>query len=328
MANKCHIFLLVLKMICSLLKGTSGVKDTHVIFSSGENVTLPCNNAGSDCSTTTWIYNNNRNSETIELFAYGKKKKKNIERHERLSLGSDCSLIIYKASKEDYGSYTCRQYINDHHQGNDAPVYLHFLHVSPSFTQTEIRPDSSVSLYCQLISYDLCDVHTEGIQLLWVNQAGVDLQTDSRYQISSGHCISTLTTKLLNEDNNRKWTCQVKNGTKVETSFSYSVKYSAPADTTPVRSVTNIATFTTTYNKLSSVFTPISERTSTSKAPVPPSQQVIVIVVVIAALAVLLPAVLLCVILKKRAGNRREIHSNSTPGANEQTTVEFILMIT
>ncbi|XP_052003755.1 uncharacterized protein LOC127658472 [Xyrauchen texanus] len=317
MANKCLIFLLVLKMICSLLKGTSGVKDTHVIFSSGENVNLPCNNAGSDCSTTTWIYNNNRNSEIIELFAYGKKKK-NIERHERLSLGSDCSLNIYKASKEDYGSYTCRQFINDHHQGNDARVDLHFLHVSPSSTQTEIRPDSSVTLSCQLISYDgvLCDtlVHTEGIQLSWVNQASVDLQTDSRYQISSGHCISTLTTKLLNEDN-RKWTCQVKKGTKVETSFSYSVKYSAPADTTPVRSVTNIST-------------PISERTSTSKAPVPPSQQVIVIVVVIAALAVLLPAVLLCVILKKRAGNRREIHSNSTSGANEQTTVEFILMIT
>ncbi|XP_052003756.1 uncharacterized protein LOC127658473 [Xyrauchen texanus] len=241
MANKCLIFLLVLKMICSLLKGTSGVKDTHVIFSSGENVTLPCNNAGSDCSTTTWNYNNNRNSETIELFKKG--KKNNIERYERLSLGSDCSLNINKASKEDYGSYTCQQFINDHQQGNDARVYLHFLHVSPSSTQTEIRPDSSVSLSCQLILHDgvLCDnlVRFEGIQLLWVNQAGVDLQRDSRYQISSGHCISTLTTKLLNEDNNRKWTCQVKKGTKVEASFSYSVKYSAPADTTPVRSVTN-----------------------------------------------------------------------------------------
>ncbi|XP_051574458.1 uncharacterized protein LOC127452783 isoform X6 [Myxocyprinus asiaticus] len=328
MSNKCHICLLVLTILCSLLIGISGVKDTHVFCSSGENVILPCNNARSDCNTTTWNYNRNRNSETFELFAYGMKKN-NTERHERLSLGSDCSLNIYKASKEDYGSYTCQQYVNGHQQGNDARVYLHVLHVSvsvsPSSTQTEIRPGRSVTLSCQLILYDgvLCDtlVSFERIQLLWVNQTGVDLQKDSRYQISSGHCISTLTTTLLNEDNNREWRCQVNNGTKVETSVSYSVKYLAPTDTTHVSSVTtpNIATSTTIYNKLSSVSTPVSERTSTSKAPVSPSQQVIVIVVVIAALAVLLPAVLLCVILKKRAGNRREVHSNSSPGANEQT---------
>ncbi|XP_051574453.1 uncharacterized protein LOC127452783 isoform X2 [Myxocyprinus asiaticus] len=355
MSNKCHICLLVLTILCSLLIGISGVKDTHVFCSSGENVILPCNNARSDCNTTTWNYNRNRNSETFELFAYGMKKN-NTERHERLSLGSDCSLNIYKASKEDYGSYTCQQYVNGHQQGNDARVYLHVLHVSvsvsPSSTQTEIRPGRSVTLSCQLILYDgvLCDtlVSFERIQLLWVNQTGVDLQKDSRYQISSGHCISTLTTTLLNEDNNREWRCQVNNGTKVETSVSYSVKYLAPTDTTSVSSVTtpntptdatsvssvttsntptdtthvssvttpNIATSTTIYNKLSSVSTPVSERTSTSKAPVSPSQQVIVIVVVIAALAVLLPAVLLCVILKKRAGNRREVHSNSSPGAN------------
>ncbi|KAL0199130.1 hypothetical protein M9458_007670, partial [Cirrhinus mrigala] len=74
---------------------------------------------------------------------------------------------------------------------------------------TEISAGSSVTLSCQLYSYagDSCDdwISSEGIQLFWVNQAGVKLTiSDFRYQISApGHCIITLTTTLLNEDDNR-----------------------------------------------------------------------------------------------------------------------------
>ncbi len=109
-------------MCCA--SGMNGAEGTHVFSSSGENVRLPCNNALSDCTSTTWNYN--KHSETVELVAGGKKKK-DIERHERLSLGSDCSLNIKKATKEDYGSYSCRQYVNEQQQGTDARVYLHVL---------------------------------------------------------------------------------------------------------------------------------------------------------------------------------------------------------
>ncbi len=87
-----------------------------------------------------------------------------------------------------------------------------------------------MTLFCQLY-YDLvsCDtlVRSEGVQLIWVNQTGVNLQTDSRYQISfsSRQCISTLTTTLLNEDHNREWRCLVTQR-KVKTSVKYTVKYS------------------------------------------------------------------------------------------------------
>ncbi len=105
--------------------------DTHVFCSSGENVRLSCNNARSDCTSTTWIYNtqskNNTHSETVELITKGIKKN-NIERYERLNLGSDCSLNIKKVTKEDRGSYFCRQYVNDVQQGTDAAVYLDVLH--------------------------------------------------------------------------------------------------------------------------------------------------------------------------------------------------------
>ncbi|KAL0199215.1 hypothetical protein M9458_007755, partial [Cirrhinus mrigala] len=99
-----------------------GVDDPHVFISSGENVRLPCNNALPDCKSTTWNYE--KNSSTVELIALGIKKK-DIERHERLSLGSDCSLNIKNIIKEDYGIYTCRQYVNDKQQGADARVFLH-----------------------------------------------------------------------------------------------------------------------------------------------------------------------------------------------------------
>jgi len=103
---------------------------------------------------------------------------------------------------------------------------------SSSSSQTEISPGRSVTLSCQLYSYDdtTCNdlVRSDGLQLLWVNQTGVDLTTDSRYQIlfSSDHCIITLTTTLLNEDDNREWRCQLTLRNQLQTSVRYTVKYS------------------------------------------------------------------------------------------------------
>ncbi|XP_059423698.1 contactin-3-like isoform X1 [Carassius carassius] len=223
MAEKRHMHRLGLIILCSFLTGTiGGPLDTHEFCSSGGSVRLPCNNALSDCTSTTWTYS--RHLKSVELITLGKKKK-DTERHERLSLGSGCSLNINKVTKEDYGSYTCLRYVNG--QGTDARVYLHFLHVSVSPSSTQIRSGSSVTLSCPLY-YDqvYCDtlVRAEGVQLIWVNQAGEDLQTDSRYQISPpGHCDSTLTTTLLDEDNNTEWRCLLTQRNEVKTSAAYIV---------------------------------------------------------------------------------------------------------
>ncbi|XP_073702533.1 uncharacterized protein [Garra rufa] len=198
MADKYNLCLLGLILLSSLLSGISGVNAMHVFIISGI-------------------------------------KKKHVERHKRLSLRSDCSLNINNITEEDFGLYTCRQYVNGQKQGHDARVYLHVLHVySSSSSQTEISPGSSVTLSCQLHSYARfsCDhwIRSEGIELFWVNQAGVKLKrSDSRYQIlfSSGHCISTLTTTLLNEDGNREWRCNVAHRDQVKTSVTYTVKISA-----------------------------------------------------------------------------------------------------
>uniref|UniRef100_A0A8C2HEC1 Ig-like domain-containing protein n=1 Tax=Cyprinus carpio TaxID=7962 RepID=A0A8C2HEC1_CYPCA len=176
---------------CSCVSGSSGVNDAHVFISSGENVRLPCNNALHDCKSTTWLYNGFRDTATVELIGLGIKRK-DTESHERLSLGSDCSLNIRNISTEDYGLYSCQQWtgvnrIQKH--GPDAGVYLHVLHVSSS--QTEISAGHSVT-----------------------------------------HCIITLNTTLLNEDDNREWRCEVTQIDQVKTSVTYTVKSSAQTNST------------------------------------------------------------------------------------------------
>uniref|UniRef100_A0A8C1IM43 Ig-like domain-containing protein n=1 Tax=Cyprinus carpio TaxID=7962 RepID=A0A8C1IM43_CYPCA len=254
MADKCHLCLLGLIFLSSLLTGLSGVDDVHVFISSGENVHLPCNNALHDCKSTTWIYNRFSHSETVKLIRLGIKKT-DTESYERLSLGSDCSLNIKNISKEDYGLYICRQYVNDQQQGTDARVYLHVLHVSSSSSsssQTEISAGLSVTLFCQLYSSAgvSCDewICSERINLFWVNQTGVKLtRSDSRYQISApDHCISSLTTTLLNEDHNREWRCEVTHRDQLKTSATYTVKISARADSTTAETPVHITKSNTT----------------------------------------------------------------------------------
>uniref|UniRef100_A0A8C1M4Z3 Ig-like domain-containing protein n=1 Tax=Cyprinus carpio TaxID=7962 RepID=A0A8C1M4Z3_CYPCA len=112
--------------------------------------------------------------------------------------------------------------------------------VSSSSSQTQISAGQSVTLSCQLYSYSYagvsCDVwiRSERIELFWVNQASVKKQTrsDSRYQISApDHCLITLNTTLLNEDDNREWRCEVTQRDQVKTSVTYTVKSSAQDDT-------------------------------------------------------------------------------------------------
>uniref|UniRef100_A0A8C2KMN7 Ig-like domain-containing protein n=1 Tax=Cyprinus carpio TaxID=7962 RepID=A0A8C2KMN7_CYPCA len=227
--DECLLGLIILSL---LLAGSSGVDETHVFISFGENVRLPCNNALHECKLTTWNYNSFSHLAAVELIGLGMKKT-DTESHERLSLGSDCSLNIKNVTKEECGIYTCRQFVNDRQLGTDARVYLHVLYVSSSSSSSSQTEISAVTLSCQLYSYAgvSCDdsVGSEGIQLFWVNQAGVILtKSDSRYQIlsSSDHCIRNLTTTLLNEDHNREWRCNITHRNQVKTSATYTLKSS------------------------------------------------------------------------------------------------------
>uniref|UniRef100_A0A8C1J4H4 Ig-like domain-containing protein n=1 Tax=Cyprinus carpio TaxID=7962 RepID=A0A8C1J4H4_CYPCA len=239
------------------------------------------------------------------------------ERHERLSLGSDCSLNINNISTEDYGSYICQQWTGENgpKQRPDAHVYLHVLHVS----QTEISAGLSVTLSCQLYSYAgvSCDdwIQSERIELFWVNQAGVKLtRSDSRYQISSssGHCIITQNITLLNEDHNREWRCEVSHRDQVKTSVTYTVKSSAPGSTLiPVSSsnseTTSSRTTAAAPTKDKQIITSNSETTTAAHRPAVTPQKVIVIIVEFAVFAA--PTVILLqIICARRAGRKDSQH--------------------
>ncbi|XP_073777228.1 diverse immunoglobulin domain-containing protein 2.1 isoform X3 [Danio rerio] len=173
-----HMDMLGLIIFCSILKA-SGQKIIHVFSSDAENATLPCYNASADCTSTTWAYYSKRGSPGIELFSNGKI-------HDRLSLGSDCSLNIYKTTTKDLGVYTCWLGVKDT-QKTFGNVYLHVLQVSPSSSQTQIKPGRSVTLFY--------------------------------------HCSISLTKTLLDEDDNTEWRCQITKGSEVKTSVSYTVSY-------------------------------------------------------------------------------------------------------
>ncbi|KAL1279433.1 hypothetical protein QQF64_026106, partial [Cirrhinus molitorella] len=161
---------------------------------------------------------------------------------------------------------------------------------SSSSSQTEISAGSSVSLSCQLYSYSHAEVscgdsgRSQGVDLLWVNQAGDKLKiSDSRYQISApGHCIITLTTTLLNEDDNREWRCEVTQGDQVKTSVTYTVKISAQDKTTTAENP---------------VHTINSEDPSTTKS----SETTVAVISVSAAAFAVFLLLVLCLIWRKRA---------------------------
>ncbi|XP_056605026.1 uncharacterized protein LOC130421259 [Triplophysa dalaica] len=242
MADKIHICLLG-QIILSLLF-TDVTADINVFTSSGENVILSCNNPVPQCNSTTWMYKQYSRSTAVDLFIGGIKMIY-IDRSERLSLTSDCSFNIYKTTQDDRGLYICQQYVNKYHYRTYARVYLHVLHVFSSATQTEIRAHTSVTLYCQLYTYDCNNlVQVNGFQLVWVNRSGFELQTNSRYQIKSQHsCLVTLTTTLMNEDNNTEFRCVLKMRNDTKTRASYTLKFTD----------SSVTETTSTSNRLESV---------------------------------------------------------------------------
>ncbi|KAL0967674.1 hypothetical protein UPYG_G00255360, partial [Umbra pygmaea] len=203
--------------------------DTVSLFTTvGGNVSLPCNNVVySNCFSTTWTYNRDRSQDTIEEVIHGKIKM-NSQRAGKLKVGSDCSLHVSDVSVEDAGLYTCKQYlrVGGLQHGRDAIVYLSVLTISSSPPVTDIKPDTPVTLKCFLYTFNGAETCSSGVNqdvsLLWVDEAGSELQRDSRYQVTQrSGCDITLTVTLQREDNNRKWTCQLINNGKKETSIDY-----------------------------------------------------------------------------------------------------------
>nr|XP_021328056.1 uncharacterized protein LOC108182761 [Danio rerio] len=228
-------------MLCVL--GLIGAGDTHVFSSSGETVHLPCRNTVQQCrpAGTTWMYTFRQTySQTTKIIVLGVKE---MATKVSMYLGSDCSLTLSRVIVEMAGRYTCQQWSEDQQYGPDAHVYLHvvlmisdfvFCSLSVSQSSSDISPGLSLTLYCQLFSY--FDFHCESLatckdfRLSWLDQAGVILNTDSRFDVISypEQCITRLSTTLVREDNNKQWRCGIYQRNELKTSDTFTVHYSAP----------------------------------------------------------------------------------------------------
>uniref|UniRef100_A0A8C7K2U2 Ig-like domain-containing protein n=1 Tax=Oncorhynchus kisutch TaxID=8019 RepID=A0A8C7K2U2_ONCKI len=194
---------------CCCLLPRCFVLGSHSLYSSvGDDVSLPCTNVvHPDCSSTVWLFSRTESHSATEKVFQGKIQNEGNEGSERLGVGSDCSLRVRNIGAEDTGVY------------KNTTVYLSVLTISMSTPETDLKHPRNVTLRCSLLTYGgpvTCNSFVRDIvRVSWVNETGGELQGDSRYQVTrvSG-CDITLTVKLWRKDKNRKWWCQLTEGTR------------------------------------------------------------------------------------------------------------------
>uniref|UniRef100_A0A4W5KCM6 Ig-like domain-containing protein n=1 Tax=Hucho hucho TaxID=62062 RepID=A0A4W5KCM6_9TELE len=185
-----------------------------------------------NCSSTTWNYNRAGSTGNIEEVAFGKIK---VDKTERLSLGSSCSLRVSNVRAEDAGRYTCLQFLTEtgSQHGGDAPVDLSVLTISSTTPVTDLKPDADMTLRCSLLSFMGHGTQCiSGVSLSWVpNETGTEPQKYSGSQDPQhSSCDITLNVTLQKKDNNRKWTCTLTEKGNVKLSIDFTSTFSGTSN--------------------------------------------------------------------------------------------------
>ncbi|KAM4566939.1 uncharacterized protein PAE49_010390 [Odontesthes bonariensis] len=195
-------------LLASLLPG--GVrcqKEAVFVYSIlGGEALLPCTKlVATDCSAVTWTFFKVKYTEVVS----GGRVNADSDRAGRMTVTSNCSVIIRDLGVEDAGSYACL-----HQQQVFTDVYLSLLTITSASSVTELQPGGNLVLSCILFTYfdaGSCKAYSSGVfGLRWQKEDRTLLPDDTRYQlIENTRCNITLVTKLQTEDNNRRWRCQV-----------------------------------------------------------------------------------------------------------------------
>ncbi|XP_035850928.1 uncharacterized protein LOC116055853 [Sander lucioperca] len=168
----------------------------------GEEAVLSCTTESSSpptCSMVMWLYNRDQ-PETLTEVRNGKVTERSA-RAARLSVNTDCSLVINTITAEDAGLYTCRQW-------EDTSTYLSVLTISPSPPDADPKRDGNVTLECSLFSISYRPWLENRIR--WVDETGAELlgEGDGYRVLQQTDCVSFLTVKRQS-GHNRKYTCQL-----------------------------------------------------------------------------------------------------------------------
>ncbi|KAJ7995332.1 hypothetical protein DPEC_G00243450 [Dallia pectoralis] len=214
-------FLMELLMMNTALL-LSGLEGIRLYSRVDDDVILPCKSmADPNCSSTSWSFE--RLGPPLHVVTGGKIM---AEKAERMRVMSDCSLEVKRITAEDAGFYTCKQHCSDEQEdtGKVAHVLLSVVFISSSTLATDLKPYNTLTLNCslQFFSALACQslAHT-GVIVSWVDETGATLQGE-RYQFSgTSHCDVTLIVTLQEEDNNRKWRCQLTDKGEVKTFIDF-----------------------------------------------------------------------------------------------------------
>ncbi|XP_049923725.1 uncharacterized protein LOC126404499 isoform X1 [Epinephelus moara] len=192
-----------------LLTVVTGKKDAVFVYSRLRgDALLPCiNPVSQDCSLITWTFYKGGRVRYTEEVIRGQVRAES-DKSSRMSITSNCSLILRELIVDDAGSYVCVM-----HGQAITDVYLSLLTITSPSTITDLQPGGTLTLNCILFTYydvGSCKSYSSMFNLSWAAEDGSMLPKDTRYaHIAHTRCNTTLVTKLQGEDNNRKWRCQV-----------------------------------------------------------------------------------------------------------------------
>ncbi|XP_029923699.1 uncharacterized protein LOC115370700 [Myripristis murdjan] len=200
-----------------LLPGVGGAEHTLFHYAPvGDDVTLPCGDVPRrDCSSVSWSFYKGGDVRYTQEVLRGTVSEKS-DKASRLSVSSNCSLRVRDLRAGDAGSYLCDQHGDG---GTQINVYLSLLSISSPSRVTDLTPGGNLVLSCFLFSYynaGMCKGYSSlGFSLSWLDEDGAALQNNSRYELIQGSsCNVTLAVRLQQEDNNRKWRCQMHSSTE------------------------------------------------------------------------------------------------------------------
>ncbi|XP_028460456.1 uncharacterized protein LOC114572874 [Perca flavescens] len=165
------------------------------------------------CSNVTWYYNRDQ-TETLAEVRNGNVRQ-NSARAARLSVNTDCSLVMNNITAEDAGRYTCRQ-----GEETDEVTVLSVLTISPSPPDADPKRDGDVTLQCSLFRFNHPRLEN---RIRWVDETGAELLGEGRCSfLQKTVCVSRLTVKRQS-GHNRKYTCQVvdeQKNVKIEADYT------------------------------------------------------------------------------------------------------------
>ncbi|XP_061563336.1 uncharacterized protein LOC133418584, partial [Cololabis saira] len=195
---------------------TAGINEEIVLHHrAGDDAVLPSNvhSSSGHCPTLDWVYVNIQHIKSHYNVNDGEIVKTSPGA-DRISLRSDCSLIINNITAEDAGQYNCwiRKTVGSSHTQR---VFLNVLTVSPSPPDVDPGRYGDVTLRCSLVRHSVLG-SCEQNSIVWVDETGSVLLGEGDGFVSGGqnNCVSDLMVKQRRSK--RRFTCQVVEGDRVE----------------------------------------------------------------------------------------------------------------